>query len=116
MAAFAILSSNPEVQRTNNLHLHTAYKNVPGIHVVQITVRDSEDVAAARIDVASSAQVIDISISYLAKEASRRLAGSASLQYSDLVKQILTAAVNPTDVPATLKIRIDWVTKHSHCV
>jgi tRNA-dihydrouridine synthase len=86
MAVFAILSSNPEVRRKNNLNLHIVYNNVPGIHAVQITIRDSEDMAAARIDVSSSVQIIDISMSYLAKEVSRKLAGSASLQYSDLVK------------------------------
>ncbi|BFO12251.1 hypothetical protein GGER_47610 [Serratia rubidaea] len=46
----------------------------------------------------------------------RKLAGSALLQYPDLVKQILLAVVNAVDVPVTLKIRTGWAPEHRNCV
>ncbi|MGP4132618.1 tRNA dihydrouridine synthase DusB [Pantoea tagorei] len=44
------------------------------------------------------------------------MAGSALLQYPELVKSILTAVVNAVDVPVTLKIRTGWDTENRNCV
>lgn len=46
----------------------------------------------------------------------RKLAGSALLQYPDLVKSILTEVVSAVDVPVTLKIRTGWAPEHRNCV
>ncbi len=46
----------------------------------------------------------------------RKLAGSALLQYPDLVKRILHAVVDAVDVPVTLKIRTGWAPEHRNCV
>lgn len=51
------------------------------------------------------AQIIDINMGCPAKKVNRKLAGSALLQYPDVVKSILTEVVNAVDVPVTLKIR-----------
>ncbi|MFO6285029.1 tRNA-dihydrouridine synthase, partial [Pseudomonas aeruginosa] len=68
--------------------------------------------AAARINVESGAQIIDINMGCPAKKVNRKLAGSALLQYPDQVKSILTAVVNAVDVPVTLKIRTGWKPAH----
>jgi tRNA-dihydrouridine synthase B len=42
----------------------------------------------------------------------KKLAGSALLQYPELVTDIVKAVVNAVDVPVTLKIRTGWDTDH----
>lgn len=71
---------------------------------------------AARINVESGAQIIDINMGCPAKKVNRKLAGSALLQYPDSVKSILTEVVNAVDVPVTLKIRTGWAPEHRNCV
>ncbi|MGP8863214.1 tRNA-dihydrouridine synthase, partial [Klebsiella pneumoniae] len=70
---------------------------------------------AARINVESGAQIIDINMGCPAKKVNRKLAGSALLQYPDVVKSILTEVVNAVDVPVTLKIRTGWAPEHRNC-
>ncbi|RVS66126.1 tRNA dihydrouridine synthase DusB, partial [Citrobacter freundii] len=85
----------------------------PGIRTVQIAGSDPVEMAdAARINVESGAQIIDINMGCPAKKVNRKLAGSALLQYPDLVKSILTEVVNAVDVPVTLKIRTGWAPEH----
>lgn len=84
---------------------------------MQIAGCDPDDMAAAaRINVASGAQIIDINMGCPAKKVNRKLAGSALLQYPDLVKRILHAVVDAVDVPVTLKIRTGWAPEHRNCV
>ena len=45
-----------------------------------------------------------------------QMAGSALLQYPDLVQQILEAVVKSVNVPVTLKIRTGWDTENRNCV
>jgi tRNA-dihydrouridine synthase B len=71
---------------------------------------------AARINVESGAQIIEINMGCPAKKVNRKLAGSALLQYPDQVKSILTAVVSAVDVPVTLKIRTGWSPEHRNCV
>ena len=79
----------------------------PGIRTVQIAGSDPKEMAdAARINVESGAQIIDINMGCPAKKVNRKLAGSALLQYPDVVKSILTEVVNAVDVPVTLKFAL----------
>ncbi|WP_205414316.1 tRNA-dihydrouridine synthase, partial [Serratia marcescens] len=83
------------------------------IRTVQIAGSDPKEMAdAARINVESGAQIIDINMGCPAKKVNRKLAGSALLQYPDVVKSILTEVVNAVDVPVTLKIRTGWAPEH----
>ncbi len=117
MAVSEMLSSNPEVWRTDKSRLRMVHFDEPGIRAVQIAGNDPEDMAAAaRINVAGGAQLIDINMGCPAKKVNRKLAGSALLQYPDLVKQILSAVVSAVDVPVTLKIRTGWDPEHRNCV
>jgi len=117
MTVSEMLSSNPEVWRTDKSRLRMVHSDEPGLCSIQIAGCDPDDMAsAARINVASGAQMIDINIGCPAKKVNRRLAGSALLQYPYLVKQILHAVVNAVDLPVTLKIRSGWAPEHRNCV
>lgn len=112
-----MMSSNPQVWESDKSRLRMVHIDEPGIRTVQIAGSVPEEmVAAARINVESGAQIIDINMGCPAKKVNRKLAGSALLQYPDQVKSILTAVVNAVDVPVTLKIRTGWEPEHRNCV
>ncbi len=112
-----MLSSNPEVWRTDKSRLRMVHSDEPGIRAVQIAGGCPDDMAvAAAINVANGAQLIDINMGCPAKKVNRKMAGSALLQYPDLVKQILLAVVKAVNVPVMLKIRTGWTPAHRNCV
>ncbi|WP_392398219.1 tRNA dihydrouridine synthase DusB [Edwardsiella piscicida] len=117
MAVSEMLSSNPEVWRTDKSRLRMVHMDQPGIRAVQIAGNDPDEMAAAaRINADNGAQIIDINMGCPAKKVNRKLAGSALLQYPGLVEQILRAVVDAVDVPVTLKIRTGWDPAHRNCV
>ncbi|MBP2847473.1 tRNA dihydrouridine synthase DusB [Dickeya oryzae] len=117
MTVSEMLSSNPEVWRSDKSRLRMVHSDEPGIRAVQIAGGDPDEMAeAARINAESGAQIIDINMGCPAKKVNRKMAGSALLQYPALVRQILTAVVNAVDVPVTLKIRTGWAPEHRNCV
>ncbi|WP_192458407.1 tRNA dihydrouridine synthase DusB [Musicola keenii] len=117
MAVSEMLSSNPEVWRSDKSRLRMVHSDEPGIRAVQIAGGDpAEMAAAASINMDNGAQIIDINMGCPAKKVNRKMAGSALLQYPDLVKQILTAVVKSVSVPVTLKIRTGWAPEHRNCV
>ena len=59
---------------------------------------------------------LDINMGCPAKKVNRKLAGSALLQFPDLVEKILKEVVNAVDVPVTLKIRTGWDKANRNCV
>lgn len=63
---------------------------------------------AARRNVDSGAQIIDINMGCPAKKVCKRAAGSALLRDETLVAEILAAVVAAVSVPVTLKIRTGW--------
>lgn len=76
---------------------------------VQIVGYDPAMMAeAARHQVESGAELIDINMGCPAKKVCKRAAGSALLRDEALVKAILTTVVAAVDVPVTLKIRTGW--------
>lgn len=112
-----MMSSNPQVWESDKSRLRMVHIDEPGIRTVQIAGSVPEEMAAAaRINVESGGQIIDINMGCPAKKVNRKLAGSALLQYPDQVKSILTAVVNAVDVPVTLKIRTGWEPEHRNCV
>lgn len=112
-----MMSSNPEVWASDKSRLRMVHVDEPGIRTVQIAGSVPEEMAeAARINVENGAHIIDINMGCPAKKVNRKLAGSALLQYPELVKSILTAVVNAVDVPVTLKIRTGWDPANRNCV
>ncbi|MGM3172799.1 tRNA dihydrouridine synthase DusB [Dickeya lacustris] len=117
MTVSEMLSSNPEVWRSDKSRLRMVHSDEPGIRAVQIAGCDPQEMAAAaRINTDNGAQIIDINMGCPAKKVNRKMAGSALLQYPALVKEILTTVVNAVDVPVTLKIRTGWAPEHRNCV
>ncbi|OON39277.1 tRNA dihydrouridine synthase DusB [Izhakiella australiensis] len=117
MTVSEMLSSNPEVWASDKSRLRMVHRDESGIRAVQIAGCDPDEMAqAARINVASGAQLIDINMGCPAKKVNRKMAGSALLQYPSLVASILKAVVNAVDVPVTLKIRTGWNSENRNCV
>ena len=111
-----MMSSNPQVWESDKSRLRMVHIDEPGIRTVQIAGSDPKEMAdAARINVESGEQIIYINMGCPAKKVNRKLAGSALLQYPDVVKSILTEVVNAVDVPVTLKIRTGWAPEHRNC-
>lgn len=117
MTVSEMLSSNPEVWRSDKSRLRMVHSDEPGIRAVQIAGGDPDEMAmAARVNADFGAQIIDINMGCPAKKVNRKMAGSALLQYPELVKRILSAVVGAVDVPVTLKIRTGWAPEHRNCV
>lgn len=117
MTVSEMLSSNPEVWRTDKSRLRMVHSGEAGIRAVQIAGCDPDEMAAAAvINVQYGAQLIDINMGCPAKKVNRKLAGSALLQYPELVEKILRAVVNAVEVPVTLKIRTGWAPEHRNCI
>lgn len=112
-----MLSSNPRVWQTKKSQARMGHADEPGIKAVQIAGCEPELMAhAAQHNVANGAQIIDINMGCPAKKVNKKLAGSALLQYPELVSEILHAVVNAVSVPVTLKIRTGWDPDHRNGV
>ncbi|MGB0946428.1 MAG: tRNA dihydrouridine synthase DusB [Pseudoalteromonas marina] len=109
LAVSEMLSSNPKVWKTEKSMNRMDHSGESGIRSVQIAGADPELMAqAAQFNVSNGAQIIDINMGCPAKKVNKKLAGSALLQFPELVQEILDAVVNAVDVPVTLKIRTGW--------
>ena len=109
LAVSEMLSCNPKVWQTAKSMGRMDHSGESGIRSVQIAGADPELMAqAAQFNVSNGAQIIDINMGCPAKQVNKKLAGSALLQYPDLVEAIVKAVVEAVDVPVTLKIRTGW--------
>ena len=104
-----MLSSNPDVWKSRKSQQRMNHEGETGLRSVQIAGSEPELMAqAAQFNVANGAQIVDINMGCPAKKVNKKLAGSALLQYPELVEDIVKAVVNAVDVPVTLKIRTGW--------
>ena len=111
LAVSEMLSSNPKVWKTEKSMSRMDHSGESGIRSVQIAGADPKLMAeAAQFNVKNGAQIVDINMGCPAKKVNKKLAGSALLQYPELVTDIVKAVVNAVDVPVTLKIRTGWDT------
>lgn len=111
LAVSEMLSSNPKVWKTEKSMNRMDHSGETGIRAVQIAGSDPTLMAqAAQFNVANGAQIVDINMGCPAKKVNKKLAGSALLQYPDLVEVIVKSVVDAVDVPVTLKIRTGWNT------
>ncbi|MDP5255456.1 MULTISPECIES: tRNA dihydrouridine synthase DusB [unclassified Vibrio] len=117
MAVSEMMSSNPKVWQTAKSKQRMVHKGESGVRSVQIAGSDPALMAdAAQFSVENGAQIIDINMGCPAKKVNKKLAGSALLQFPDLVEEILTTVVNAVSVPVTLKTRTGWDLEHKNCV
>ena len=117
LAVSEMMSSNPLVWQSEKSLKRMTHADESGLRSVQIAGADPDQMAdAARFNVEHGAQIIDINMGCPAKKVNKKLAGSALLQYPDLVEQIIQAVVGAVDVPVTLKIRTGWDPEHKNGV
>ena len=109
LAVSEMLSSNPLVWQSEKSQNRMGHRQESGIRSVQIAGSDpAQMAAAAQYNVEIGADIIDINMGCPAKKVNKKLAGSALLQYPELVEQIIQAVVKAVTVPVTLKIRTGW--------
>jgi tRNA-dihydrouridine synthase B len=106
LAVSEMVSSRPELRATRKSRLRLEHRGETGPVSVQIAGADPAMMAAAaRVNAAEGAQIIDINMGCPAKKVCNVAAGSALLSDEALVARILDAVVAAVDVPVTLKIR-----------
>ncbi|MEK6747700.1 MAG: tRNA dihydrouridine synthase DusB [Pseudomonadota bacterium] len=109
LAASEMVSAKPELQHSRKSVLRRDHAGEEGVRVVQIVGSEpAQMAAAARLNVAQGAQIIDINMGCPAKKVCHVAAGSALLRDEALVARILSAVVAAVNVPVTLKIRTGW--------
>lgn len=112
-----MLSSNPQVWKSAKSQQRMNHQGESGIRAVQIAGADPDLMAqAAQLNVQNGAQIIDINMGCPAKKVNKKLAGSALLQYPQLVEEIIQAVVAAVEIPVTLKIRTGWDTDNRNGV
>ena len=117
LAVSEMMSSNPLVWQSEKSLNRMTHQDESGIRSIQIAGADPEQMAEAAVfNVEHGAQIIDINMGCPAKKVNKKLAGSALLQYPELVEQIVRAVVNAVKVPVTLKIRTGWDPEHRNAV
>jgi tRNA-dihydrouridine synthase B len=106
LAVSEMVSARPDLRGTRKSRLRREHGGEAGPVSVQIAGADPQMMAAAaRINAAEGAQIIDINMGCPAKKVCNVAAGSALLSDEALVARILEAVVAAVDVPVTLKIR-----------
>lgn len=117
LAVSEMMSSNPLVWQSEKSLNRMSHGDESGLRSVQIAGSDPDQMAeAALFNVEHGAQIIDINMGCPAKKVNKKLAGSALLQYPELVEQIVQAVVKAVSVPVTLKIRTGWDTDNRNGV
>jgi nifR3 family TIM-barrel protein len=77
--------------------------------VIQLVGRDAKWLAeGARMATGAGADIIDLNFGCPAKEVTGRAAGSALMREPDLAVDLIKAAVDATDRPVTVKMRLGW--------
>ncbi|HAW14197.1 MAG TPA: tRNA dihydrouridine synthase DusB, partial [Cellvibrionales bacterium] len=109
MVTAEMSASNPALRDTRKSQLRLANPDDAEPRTIQIVGTEPLHMAAAaRYQVESGAQIVDINMGCPAKKVCKKLAGSALMKDTHLVRAILTAVVASVDVPVTLKIRTGW--------
>ncbi|MBN8444381.1 MAG: tRNA dihydrouridine synthase DusB [Gammaproteobacteria bacterium] len=117
LAVSEMMSSNPLVWQSEKSLKRMSHSDETGIRSVQIAGSDPQQMAeAAQFNVEHGAQIIDINMGCPAKKVNKKLAGSALLQFPELVEEIVQAVVGAVNVPVTLKIRTGWDPEHRNGV
>jgi tRNA-dihydrouridine synthase B len=77
--------------------------------VVQLIGRDPRHISdGVRLAAQAGAQLIDLNFGCPAKEVTGALSGSALMREPDLAEALMSAAVEASDVPVTVKMRLGW--------
>ena len=109
MVACADLESGrPDIVRKAQLGEHE------GLKIVQLVGRDPSHIArGAQLAEESGAHIIDLNFGCPAKEVTGVLCGSALMRDLDQAERIITAALQATSRPVTVKMRLGWDDNHN---
>jgi tRNA-dihydrouridine synthase B len=117
LAATEMTLASHGIKRTAGPGSRLDFQGTHGLRAVQIAGSDPAQMAvAAREAVDLGAQIIDINMGCPAKKVCKKLAGSALLKDEKLVEEILSAVVDTSPVPVTLKMRTGWDRDHRNGV
>ncbi|AMN47831.1 tRNA-dihydrouridine synthase B [Steroidobacter denitrificans] len=109
IAAGEMLTSATHLWRTPKSRRRMDRRGEAEPRIVQIVGGEPRMMAeAARRNVDTGAQIIDINMGCPAKKVCNKAAGSALMKDEALVRAILEAVVTAVDVPVTLKMRTGW--------
>ncbi|MFN0313861.1 MAG: tRNA dihydrouridine synthase DusB, partial [Burkholderiales bacterium] len=109
MAVSEMVTSDPRLYGTEKTQRRTNHEGEAQPVSAQIAGADPAMLAeAARHNVGTGAQIIDINMGCPAKKVCNVQAGSALLRDEKQVGRILDAVVRAVEVPVTLKIRTGW--------
>lgn len=104
-----MITSDASLMHTRKTQLRMLGIDEPEPRTVQILGTDPEIMAeAARFNVENGAQILDINMGCPAKKVCNKAAGSALMQDTKLVSEILHSVVNAVNIPVTLKTRTGW--------
>ncbi len=105
------------IDRTARPGSRLDFQGTAGLRAVQIAGSEARQMAtAAREAVALGAEIIDINMGCPAKKVCIKLAGSSLLRDEKRVTEILSAVIDATPVPVTLKMRTGWDPAHRNGV
>jgi tRNA-dihydrouridine synthase B len=109
LAATEMTLASHGIERTANAGSRLDFRGTRGLRAVQIAGSEPAQMATAAREAADlGAQIIDINMGCPAKKVCKKLAGSALLKDETLVAKILSAVVDASPVPVTLKMRTGW--------
>ena len=85
-----------------------------GLKIVQLVGRDPDHIGrGARLAQESGADIVDLNFGCPAKEVTGVLCGSALMRDLDQAEWIMTAALQATSRPVTVKMRLGWDDNHN---
>lgn len=117
LAATEMTLASHGISRTACRGSRLDFDNTEGLRAVQIAGSEPAQMAEAAREAADlGAQIIDINMGCPAKKVCKKQAGSALLKDEELVTRILTAVVDASPVPVTLKMRTGWDPAHRNGV
>jgi len=109
VAASEMVTSDVRLWNTSKSRHRLDHRDEPSPRVVQIAGYDPDMMAAAAgMNAALGADVIDINFGCPAKKVCNRAAGSALMRDEPLVARILARVIAAAGVPVTLKMRTGW--------
>ena len=101
-------SGRPDIVRKAQLGEHD------GLKIVQLVGRDPAHIGrGAQLAEESGAHIIDLNFGCPAKEVTGVLCGSALMRDLDQAERIMTAALQATSRPVTVKMRLGWDDNHN---
>lgn len=108
VACAELENGRPDVVRKAQLGEHD------GLKIVQLIGRDPAHIArGAALAEKSGAHIVDLNFGCPAKEVTGVLCGSALMRDLDQAERIMTAALNATSRPVTVKMRLGWDAPHN---